>query len=172
MKTCWITLKYIFLLPADPQVKIFPLWFWDITYQFEAFKPSFTVVLFVYNTRWKSWRGFEITTSEGVQLDVLTLSNGLYQLTNEPTHRLPSSSYCIDLTIANEPNLVINFEANLSLYATVIIKLVIYKQNLKIKYPPPFQRLVWNFKRAGITSIRTATCMVHWKYLFSNKSVH
>ena len=158
------------------QVKIFPLWFWAITYQFEAFEPNFTVVLFVYNTRWKTWRGFDITISEGVQFDVLTLSKGLYQLINEPTHRLPSSWYCIDLTIANEPNLVISFEATLSLYATVIIKSVVFKQNVKIKYPPPFQHLVWSFKRTDITFIRTVwfignTCSVIKvsmnKFLFS-----
>ena len=33
-------------------------------------------------------------------------------------------------------------------------------------------RLVWDFKRASISSIRKAFKMVDWRFLFLNKNVH
>ena len=46
------------------------------------------------------------------------------------------------------------------------------KINLKISYPPPYRRLVWDFKRANISSIRKAIKMVDWQFMFSNKNTH
>ena len=46
------------------------------------------------------------------------------------------------------------------------------KIDLKITYPPPYKRLVWDFKRANIPSIRKAIKMVDWRFMFLNKSVH
>ena len=33
-------------------------------------------------------------------------------------------------------------------------------------------RLVWDFKRANISSIRKAIKMVDWRFMFLNKNVH
>ena len=44
--------------------------------------------------------------------------------------------------------------------------------NLKIIDPPPYQRLVWDFKRANTDSIRKAIKMVDWHFMFLNKTVH
>ena len=46
------------------------------------------------------------------------------------------------------------------------------KLNLKIDYPPPQQRLAWNFEKAYITSIRKVIFTVNWQFLFFNGSVH
>ena len=39
-------------------------------------------------------------------------------------------------------------------------------------YPPPYQRYVWDFKRARTDSIRKAIKMVDWNFMFLNKNVH
>ena len=46
------------------------------------------------------------------------------------------------------------------------------KLNLNIKYPPPYQRLVWDYKRANVESIKRSVELVNWETLFQNKTVH
>ena len=46
------------------------------------------------------------------------------------------------------------------------------KLNLSIKYPPPYERLVWNYKKANAESIRKSLELVNWKTLFNNKTVN
>ena len=40
-----------------------------------------------------------------------------------------------------------------------------------IVYPPPYERLVWDYKRANESAISVTLNKVDWKFLFSNKSV-
>ena len=44
--------------------------------------------------------------------------------------------------------------------------------NLKIAYPPPYQRRVWDFKRANTDSIRKAIKMIDWHFMILNKNIH
>ena len=41
-----------------------------------------------------------------------------------------------------------------------------------IEYPTPYERLVWDYKKANIDSIQKALKQINWRFLFSNKSVH
>ena len=45
------------------------------------------------------------------------------------------------------------------------------KFNLQIIYPPPYQRLVWDYKNANASSIQKALNMIDWNKLFSNANV-
>ena len=38
-------------------------------------------------------------------------------------------------------------------------------------YPPPYQRLVWDYKNANASSIQKALNMIDWNKLFSNSNV-
>ena len=38
-----------------------------------------------------------------------------------------------------------------------------------IVYPPPYERLVWDYKRANESVINAALNKVDWGFLFSNK---
>ena len=138
----------------------------------EGFKPNFTVLLGDYNARSRSWWASDTNTPEGMQLDALTSSYGLQQLVNEPTQILPSSSSCIDFIFTDQPSLAVNSWAHPSLHANYHHQITYCKPNLKIEYPPPYQRLVWNFEKANITSIRKVILIVNWDFLFFNKSVH
>ena len=95
----------------------------------------------------------------------------MQQLVNEPSHILPHSSSCIDLIFTDQPSLVVSSGAHPSLRGNCHHQITYCKLNLKIEYPPPYQRLVWNFKKAKNTSIRKAIHTVNWKFLFFNKSV-
>ena len=44
--------------------------------------------------------------------------------------------------------------------------------NLKVEYPPPYQRLVWNFKKSTNDAIKRAIELVNWNSVFSCKNVH
>ena len=89
-------------------------------------------------------------------LDALTSSYGLQQIVNEPTHILLNFSSCIDLIFTDQPSLNDNSGTHPSLQANCHHQITYHKLNLKIEYPRPYQRLVWNFKKAIITSIRKA----------------
>ena len=43
--------------------------------------------------------------------------------------------------------------------------------NLKVEYPPPYQHLVWNFKKSNNDAIKRAIELVNWNSLFSRKNV-
>ena len=126
----------------------------------EGFKPNSTILIGDYNAHSRSWWPSDTNTPEGMQLDALTSSYGLQQLVNEPTH-IPSSSSCIDLIVTDQPSLVVSSGAHPSLHANCHHQITYCKLNLKIGYPPPYQHLVWNFKKANITSIRKAILTVN-----------
>ena len=44
--------------------------------------------------------------------------------------------------------------------------------NLNIFYPPPYQRLTWDYKKADSTKIRKALDSVNWERLFLNKHLN
>ena len=46
------------------------------------------------------------------------------------------------------------------------------KLNLKINYPPPFKRLVWDYKKVNSVCIKETLRTVNWDALFHLKSVH
>ena len=85
---------------------------------------------------------------------------------SQPTHILANSSSCIDLIFTDQPNLVVDYGTHPSL------QIIYCKLNLKIVYPPLYQRLVWDFKRVNIDSIRKAIKIVDWNFMFLNKTVH
>ena len=163
------------LLFIDPQVKNslksqhFLSGFEQLLINVEGFKPNFTVPLGDYNSRSRSWWASDTSTLERMQLDALNSSYGLQQLVNEPTHILPSSSSCIDIIFTDQPSLVVNSGTHTSLHADCHHQITYCKLNLQIEFPPPYQRLLLNFKKANITSIRKAIHAVNWEFLFSNK---
>ena len=44
--------------------------------------------------------------------------------------------------------------------------------NLNISYPPPYQRLIWNYKKADSVKIRKALDLINWERLFNNKNIN
>ena len=99
-------------------------------------------------------------------------THGLHQIISQPTNLLPTSSTCIDLIFTDQPNIVVNSGAHPSLHKNCHDQITLSKLNLKIEYPPPYERLVWDYKKADTNSIRKALKQVNLEFLFQNKNVH
>ena len=135
-------------------------------------KSSFTVTLGDFNARSLSWWPDDITSYKGSRIDSLTTTYGFHQLISDPTHLLPNSSSCMDLIFTDPPNLAIDSGVHSTLHGNYHHQIVFSKFNLMIEYPPPYERLAWDYKRANIDSIQKALQQINWRFLFSNKLVH
>ena len=129
--------------------------------------PHFSIILGDFNARSNNWWQGDTQTSEGSRIDYLTTSYGFQQLISEPTHILKNSCSCIDLIFTDQPNLIKDSGTHPSLHLNCHCNITFCKINLKIT-----RRLMWDFKRANISSIRKAIKMVDWQFMFLNKNTH
>ena len=127
-------------------------------------KPSLSVVTGDFNPRSSYWWCKGINTTEGLNLFSLMSSNGFSRLINEPTH-IQISSSCIDLIFTDQPNLSMNAGVYSTLHSNCHHQIVHSGFNLNICYPPPYQRLIWDYKKAHSTKIRKALDSVNWERL-------
>ena len=102
---------------------------------------------------------------------MLTSSKGFSQLINEPTHIQTNSSSCIDLLLAYQSNLSVNSGVHAYLHPNCRHQTVHTKFNLNISYSPPYQRLIWDYKKVDSEKIRKALDSVNWEKLFSKKDI-
>ena len=135
-------------------------------------KPSLSVVTGDFNSRCSSWWSNDINTTEGLKLLSLTSSNGFTQLIHEPTHIHGNSSPCIDLVFTDQPNLLVNSGVHASLHPNCHHHITHSNFNLNIYYPPPDQRLIWDYKKADANIIRKALDSVNWERLFDGKNIN
>ena len=134
--------------------------------------PHFSIILGDFNVRSNNWWQGDTLTSEALRIDYLTTSYGFQQLISEPTHILKNSSSSIDLIFTDQPNLITASATHPSSHPNCHQNITFCKINLKITYPPPYKRLVWDFKRANISSIRKAIKMIDWQFMFLNKNTN
>ena len=135
-------------------------------------KPFLSVITGDFNARTSCWWSEDINTSEGLKLLSLTSANGVSQLINEPTHLQTSNSSCIDLIFTDQPKLSVNSGVHASLHPNCHHQIVHSSFNLNISYPPPYQRLVWDYKKADSKSIRKALDSVNWERLFDQLDIN
>ena len=110
-----------------------------------------------------SWWPEDVTSHEGAHIEFLTTMHRLQQLISDPTHLLPNSSSCIDLIFTDQPNLAVNSGVHPSLHV---------KFHHMIVYPPPYEYLVWDCKRANTDAIISSINQTDWGFLFFNKNIH
>ena len=147
--TCYVGFQYkiklaILGLPIGHPIKI--------TMNFNEFhvkqlKSSFLVILGDFIARSKSWCLDDIVTYEGSKIDSLATTHGFHQLISQPTHLLRTSSTCIDLIFTDQPNLVVNSGIHPSLHKNCHHQITFCKLNLETEHPPPYERLVWDYKK-------------------------
>ena len=113
-----------------------------------------------------------MNTTERANLYSLTSLNGFSQLINEPTHIQANSSSCIESILTDQPNLSMNSGVHSSLHPNCHHHIVHSRFNLNIYYPPPYQRLIWDYKKADSTKIRKALDTVNWERLFDKKDLN
>ena len=76
------------------------------------------------------------------------------QVINEPTHILDNSKSCIDLIFTSQPNMIMDSGVHPSLHSSCHHQIIYAKFNLKVFYPPPYERTVWHFSRANSDHIK------------------
>ena len=135
-------------------------------------KPYLSIITGDFNARSSSWSSEDINTTVGLNLFSLTSSNGFYQLINEPTHIQGSSASCIDLIFTNQENLSVNSGVHAPLHPNCHHQIVHSSFNLNIYYPPPYQRLIWDYNKADASNIRKALDSVNWERLFSGYNIN
>ena len=137
--------------------------------------PFLTVMIGDFNAKSKDWCSIDITSFEGSELDFLTSQFGLSQIIKEPTHILDNSRSCIDLIFTSQPNMVIDSGVHASLHANCHHQIIYAKFDLKIIYPPPYERTVWHFKHANSDHIKRAIDIFDWEsalnYIDANDQV-
>ena len=102
--------------------------------------PFLTLILGHFNAKSSLWCNNDITTYEGSKFDGVTTQFGLQQVIKEPTPFIGDSSSCIDLIFTTQPNLVVESGVHSSLHANCHHRITFAKFNLKIHYPPPYER--------------------------------
>ena len=117
------------------------------------FRPAFTSILGDFNARSKSWWPEDVKSHEDTHIESLTTMYGLQQVILDPTHLLPNSSSRIDLIFSDQPNLVVDSGVDPSLHVKRHHQIIHCKFNLMIVYPPLYERLVWDYKRANTDAI-------------------
>ena len=118
-------------------------------------KSQFTVILGHFNPRSSTWWSSDITNVNGTLIDSLT-THGFKQLISDATHILPQSTSCIDLIFTDQVNYVIDCGIHPSLNKNCHHQITFCNLNLKVEYPPPYQYLVWNFKKSNNDGIKRA----------------
>ena len=134
--------------------------------------PHFLLLIGDLNAKSSNWSSNDTTTAEGAQLDYFTSLYGMKEVITEPTHILGSSASCIDLILTNQPNIVMDSGVHLSLHEKWHHQIIYSKLNLRIEYPPPYIRKIWDYNRSETDSINHSIEIFDCYSLFSGKNVH
>ena len=78
------------------------------------------------------------------------------------------STSCIHLIFTDQSNLVVDSGTHSTLNPKCHDQITYCKLSLNIKYPPPYQQLVWDYKRANMECIKRSIELVNWETLFHN----
>ena len=161
---------------SPSQIIVNLIHFWEVVRDFWATQKKIKLFLSVitgdFNTRTSCWWSKDINTSEWLKLLSLTSANGVFQLTNELTHLQTSNSSCIDLIFTGQPSLSVNSGVHASLHPNFHHQIVHSSFSHNISYPPPYQCLVWDYKKADSKSIRKALDSVNWERLFDQLDIN
>ena len=143
--------------------------FEDLINEITPSNPLFYLIQGDFNAQSPNWWNDDKISIEGARLEALSSFSGLHQLIKEPTHSMKNSASCIDLIFTNQPNLVIDSGVHPSLHISCHRQIVYCKLNLSIKFPPPYERLVWDYNKADTEKIKKFIEQVHWGNIFNHK---
>ena len=132
--------------------------------------PFLIILISDFNAKCTCWYSKDNSTTGGSKLRLFTSQFGLNQIINEPTHITKNSSTCIDLLFTSQTNLVIESGMHSSLYPNCHHQIIFAKFDLRIFYPPPYERNVWHYKQANIELIRRAIDNFDWNRALDNVS--
>ena len=130
------------------------------------------ILLGDFNAKSKPWSVNDTTAEDSTILKTVTSLYEMKQLISAPTHILQHSSSCFDFVFVNQPNLVIDSGIHPSLHQNCHHQIIFCKLNLKIEYPPPYAREVWDYGKAQTDLINRAIDQFDWINLFLDKNIN
>ena len=130
----------------------------------------FILVTGDFNVRSSSWWKNDLTTSKGSQVDAITSSYVLSQLIRESTHVLQILFSCINLIFINQNNFIMDSDTQASLHPNYHHQIVYANLNLKIEYPPLYERLVWDYKTTNTQLLNRTIETFNWEKLLENEN--
>ena len=113
--------------------------------------PYLIVVLGDFNAQTKRWYTLGKTTYESTRIDRITSQFGMEKLLHELAHITGYKSSCIDLTFASLPDLVVDSGVQSSLHQNCHHQIVFARLNLKVFFPPRYEREVSHLKKQILT---------------------
>ena len=116
-----------------------------------------------FNAHSLNWWSQGDNTQEGIQLDNLFSDLNLTHIVSEPTHfRENCHPSCIDLIISDQPNFVLTSGVRPSLGPACKHQLTFCKIKFAIPPSPAYNRKVWQFNKANLSSISSAISQFPW----------
>ena len=134
--------------------------------------PFVSIIIGDFNAMSNNWCSSDKTTYEGKKLESLTFQCEFKQVISDPTHILESNSSSIDLIFTSQPKLVMNSSVHSSLHPYCHHQIIHAKFNLKIFYPPPYERVVSNYQDANNDLIQRSISQLNLGRAFSSKGVN
>ena len=171
-KQCNITLIYHSPSQSSEEFDIFLSNFELLLDYLANGNPFVSIIIDDFNARSNYWYSSDKTTYEGEKLEPLTSQYGFKQVISDATHILESSLSCMDLIFMSQPNLVMNSGVHSSLHPNYHHQVIHAKFNLKMFYPPPYERVVWHYQDANNDLIQWSISQFNWERALSNKGVN
>ena len=97
----------------------------------------------------------DIHVNEDTRINLPTSFYGLHQMISRPRHMLANPSLCIDLIFISQLNFIVDCGVHPSLHSNCHHQNTYSKLNVITEYPPPYHRLVWDFRNAKYMSLMT-----------------
>ena len=142
----------------------------NLDYSFNS-NPFLTTVIGDFSAKSNNWSEGDRSTIEVSKIDFLTSQFGLSQIIKEPTHILENTSSCINLIFTTQPNMVLESGGHHSLHQNCHHQIILAKFNLKVYYPPPYERTVFHYSQANVDHIQQAINLFDWENAFFNTDV-
>ena len=112
------------------------------------------------------------TNFEGSQLQPLTSKFGFSQIITKPTHILENSRSCRSLLFTSQANMVMDSGVHASFHSYCHHQIIFAKFCLKVFYPPPYERTVWNFSQANSAHVIRAVGLFDGKSALTDLDVN
>ena len=78
----------------------------------------------------------------------------------------------IDFLFTSQPNLVMESGVHSSLHQNCHHQIIYAKINLKVFYPPPYEREIWHYQRENVDQIQRAIDQFSWEKSFRNLNIN
>ena len=114
----------------------------------------------------------DTSTSEDSKIEAIASQFRLQQIINEPTEFKGKYVPCINLIFFSQPNLGRSWGIQSSLPKNCHHQIVFAKCNLKTYYPQPYEREIWNFKKANTDHIKRVINRFPWERSFANLDIN